>query len=266
MGGYKAVNSVIRALGLLEILNRQNHTTIEVLYRISGLPKPTIVRFMQTLEIAGYVTKAEAGKGYSITSAVTSLSSGYQGAPMVVEAARPWALELTLATKWPIAIATLDETAMLVSYTTSSESPMSPYQGIVHRRMGLLSKAMGQAYLAFCPFEEQKLILEMLDNTPHPDSDLRYSPETTQNILETIRKQGYAERTMSAGPNPSSSLSLPIYDSDLMRVLSTMTLTWYRSAMTLDQALDRYLPKLQSACEGVTENVAVLQRRATKAH
>lgn len=262
MGSYRTVNSVVRALGLLEILNRQNHTSIDVLHQVSGLPKPTIVRFMQTLETAGYVTKTAAGKGYSITSAVTSLSSGYQGAPMVVEAARPWAQDLTLTTKWPVAIATMDENAMMVSYSTSAESPMSPYQGILHRRMGLLSKAMGQAYLAFCPREERKLILSMLASKPHPDSKLGYTSTHIENLVDTVRRQGYAARTTGQSTTPSSSLALCIYDPDGMRVLGTMTLTWYRSAVSIEQALERYLPKLRSACEGVTENVAALQRRA----
>lgn len=262
MTSYRTVNSVVRALGLLEILNRQKFTSIELLHSVSGLPKPTIVRFMETLSTAGYVTKDAAGKGYRITSAVTALSCGYQGAPLVVEAGRPWAQELTLKFKWPVALATLDENAMLVSYTTSADSPMSPYQGILHRRMGLLSKALGRAYLAFCPGDERRLILDMLESKPHPDSDRRMSRDEIDAMLAETRGRGFALRVNNSGPTPSSSLAVPIFEHEQDRVLGTLCMTYYTSAISYQQAAGRYLPTLRSAAIAVSESVASFRRQS----
>lgn len=262
MTSYRTVNSVVRALGLLEILNRQKFTSIELLHSVSGLPKPTIVRFMETLSTAGYVTKDAAGKGYRITSAVTALSCGYQGAPLVVEAGRPWAQELTLKFKWPVALATLDENAMLVSYTTSADSPMSPYQGILHRRMGLLSKALGRAYLAFCPMDERRLILDMLESKPHPDSERLMSRDEIDAMLAETRGRGFALRVNSSGPTPSSSLAVPIFEDEQGRVLGTLCMTYYTSAISYQQAASRYLPTLRSAATGVSESVASFRRQS----
>lgn len=260
MSSYRPVNSVVRALGLLEILNRQKFTSIDILHKVSDLPKPTIVRLMETLSSAGYVVKDTAGKGYRITSAVNALSCGYQGAPLVVEAARPWAQELTVELKWPVAIAVLDENAVLVSYSTCGESPMSPYQGILHRRMGLLSKALGRAYLAFCPLEERRLILDILTHAPHPDSHVEMDLPTIEAMLETVNRQGFAARGPSDSRTHSSSLAVPIFELASARVLGTIGITYYSSAMNWEQAVDRYVPSLLSASRGISESVAVLRR------
>lgn len=261
MSSYRPVNAVVRALQLLEILNRQKFTTVEMLHQLSGLPKPTIVRFMETLSTAGYVCKDATGKGYRLTSAVTALSCGYQGAPLVVEAARPVAQELTHQLKWPIAIAVLEENAMLVSYSTSGESPMSPYQGILRRRMGLLTKALGRAYLAFCPLDERGLILQILARTSHPDSAVSMSSAEIETMLKEVRREGFAKRGPSGDPK-SSSLALPIFELDGERVLGTIGMTYYTSAVDEEEARKRYVPLLETAAKDVSRNVAALQRQA----
>ncbi len=260
MSSYRAVNSVIRALALLEILNRQKFTTIDVLHKMSGLPKPTIVRLMETLSAVGYVAKDAAGKGYRITSAVTALSCGYQGAPVVVEAGRPWAQDLTRQLKWPVAIAVLEESAALVSYTTSADSPVSPYQGLLHRRLGLLSKALGRAYLAFCPRAERNLILDILAHADHPDAQLDFSEIDIHTMLDAVARQGFAARGPKDERDVSSSLAVPVYQQGSDRVLCTLGITYYTSAVSWETAIKQYVPLLLSAAKGIGENVAVLQR------
>lgn len=261
MSPYRQVNSVIRALELLEILNRQKFTSIELLHKLSGLPKPTIIRLLSTLSNAGFVAKDGNGKGYRITSAVTALSCGYQGAPLVVEAARPWAQELTKRIRWPVAVAVLDENAALVSYTTSAESPMSPYQGILHRRFGLLSRALGRAYLAFCPMEERRLILEILKRTQHPDSGLEMTDEEIHSMLDAVARQGFAVRASAPEKAASASLAVPVFEEGSDRVLATIGITYYNSAVSGGYAVNEYVPLLRTAAANISESVAHLQRK-----
>src|SRR5690606_16529409 len=133
---YEPVTSVMRSLELLEALNRQRYTTIEQLYRQTGLPKSTIVRLLETLIAAGYAVRDVSGKGYQVTSQVNALSCGFHGAPQVVEAGRAWAQELTRMFNWPAAIAVLDRNAVQVCYTTSGESPVAPYHALIYKRLG----------------------------------------------------------------------------------------------------------------------------------
>src|SRR5262249_61180591 len=105
------VQSVRRALHLLAEMNRQRLTTVRYLHAATGLPKSTIVRLLRTLAAAGYVANDKRQGGYLVTSHVQSLSCGYHGDPLLVEAGRPWAVEFTRRPRWAIAIAALARAA-----------------------------------------------------------------------------------------------------------------------------------------------------------
>ena len=51
------IQSVARALALLEALNRRAWSTVDQLHRDVALPKPTVIRMLNTLIDAGYVAK-----------------------------------------------------------------------------------------------------------------------------------------------------------------------------------------------------------------
>ena len=109
---------MVRAIELLQVLNRQPVSTIDFLHEQTRIPKPSIVRMMQTLEGCGLVKHAPQHGAYYLTSGVQSLSYGYHSEPVIVEAAVPLLNALTLRIKWPLAIATLEDFSMVVRYST----------------------------------------------------------------------------------------------------------------------------------------------------
>src|SRR5262245_62289144 len=151
--------SVRRPFALLEELNRQRITSVQHLHATTGLPKSTIVRLLETLCLLGYVRNDPRQGGYQITSGVRSLSAGFHGDPLVVEAARPWAIEFTRRFKLPIGIAVFDRDTMVVRYSTTLDSPISPFHATINMKLRMLTRAMGRAYLAFCPEVERDYIL-----------------------------------------------------------------------------------------------------------
>jgi IclR family mhp operon transcriptional activator len=54
MPSFPPVQSVQRALALLTELNRQRVTSVGELHQRTGLPKPTIVRLLETLIAEGF--------------------------------------------------------------------------------------------------------------------------------------------------------------------------------------------------------------------
>src|SRR5690606_8542595 len=68
------IRSVQRAMNVLQELNLQPINTIARLHARTKLPKPTLVRILQTLEEAGYVENDARQGGYQVTALVTSLS------------------------------------------------------------------------------------------------------------------------------------------------------------------------------------------------
>lgn len=255
MGCYHPVNSALRSLDILVVMNRQRVCTVDHIHKSTGLPKPTVVRFLETLIEAGYVAK-EWDKGYRVTSQVASLSCGFHGGPMVVEAGRPWALALTRVHKWPVAIGVPDGNAIMICHTTSADAAVTPYHAIIHKRLGLVSKALGRAYLSFCPPEERAMTMRLLQTTDHPDSGLFRAAGAVEQLIRTDQREGFSERVATPTPEASSSVAVPIYDPGAPKVIATIGLTYYASAVSRREIVETYVPQLKAASKAIGDSIA----------
>src|SRR3569623_2527 len=122
------VESAARTLRLLEELNRHRVASLDALHRATALPKSTLVRLLKSLCALGYVANDRRQGGYAITSRVKSLSMGFRGDPLVVEAARPFAIAFTRQHQWPVAIAVRDGLSVAIRFGTIPDGPVSPFR------------------------------------------------------------------------------------------------------------------------------------------
>jgi IclR family mhp operon transcriptional activator len=252
------VQSVTRALALLAEMNRQRLTTVRHLHAATGLPKATIVRLLQTLAAAGYVANDKRQGGYLVTSQVQSLSCGYHGDPLVVEAGRPWAIAFTLRHRWPIAIAVLDRDAMRVRFSTIPDSPISPFHATVNLRLCLLTRALGRAYLAFCPAAERDVLLASLRASSDPEDAGARNRAAALRILDATQRAGYAQRAANVEPRSSSTIAVPIRHGT--GVLASVGMTFFKSAVPRRDLAERYVPALQELARNIEASLANLAR------
>ncbi len=257
MTSFPPVQSVRRALALLSELNKQRATTVGELHRRTGLPKPTIVRLLETLMVEGFVASDARLGGYQVTSQVSALSSGFHGAPMVIEAARPWAIDLTRRLKWPVALAVLEKDAVVVRFSTIPDSPVSPFHATINMRLSLISRGLGRAYLAFCPKEERALLVRMLAQSQDPEDRPENLPSVVRNLVRSIRERGFAERDPKVEPTSSSTIAVPLRHGS--RVLATMGLTYFRSAVPRERLLRDLVQPLREASAQVEQAIAAMQ-------
>jgi IclR family mhp operon transcriptional activator len=258
MPSFKPVRSVVRALEVLSLINRDRGSSIAELHRDVGLPKPTLVRLLETLASAGYVAKDKGRKEYRVTHLVERLSVGFYGSPLIVEAARDASLDLTRRLKWPITVAVLDNDAMVVLYSTVPESPIAPGRPPAFSRYRLLTRAHGRTFLAFCSDEQRELIIASLLKSKHPEDRLANSPESIARIITQTRKLGYAFRDPRVEPRLSMSLSVPVLARG--EAIASLSLTYYASAMKRAEAARRYVPELQQAARAIEKKVDELSR------
>lgn len=252
------VRSVVRAVDLLQALNRQAVSTLDTLHAQTRIPKPTLVRLLQTLEACGMVSHAPQHGAYFLTSGVRSLSCGYHSEPMLVEAAAPLMDELTLRVKWPLAIAILDDTAMVVRYSTIPLSPLAMKHSTINVRLSLVSRAIGRAYLAFCSPEEQEALLHGVMKSRLPEDEAVRDPEQVHAVLQQVHDAGYALRDPQVWPQ-TNTLAVPLFDS--RGVAASLGMTFFSSTMKPEQAVERYLGELQSVAGQVSERLAEMQSR-----
>jgi IclR family mhp operon transcriptional activator len=257
------VQSVLRALDLLKELNRQRHTTVDQLHRATGLPKPTIMRLLGTLAAAGLVAKGERGLGYRITSQVAALSSGFHGGPLVAEAGRAWAVDLTRRLKWPVAIAVPDQGRVVISVSTMADSAVSPFHATVGVRFSLVTRAIGRAYLAFCPEEERRILLRLLAASPDPEDNPPNLERVVQGMVAMVRRQGYAQRDPKVEPRNSNTVAVPILLGD--SVAGTLGLSYFRSVVSHAVLTEELVPALQMASRQITASMERLQQARPEA-
>lgn len=257
MPSFPPVQSVQRALALLTELNRQRVTSVGELHRRTALPKPTIVRLLETLIAEGFVSSDRRLGGYQVTSKVATLSGGFHGAPMVIEAARPWAIDLTRKLKWPVALAMLHGDAVFVRFSTIPDSPVSPFHATINMRLSLISRALGRAYLAYCPTEERQLLVQMLAASAHSEDRPLNLARTVQHLVRSIRHRGFAERDPNVEPRNSGTVAVPIMADG--QVLATFGLTYFRSAVPRSTVVETLVPALKEAGTHIEQSVAALR-------
>jgi IclR family mhp operon transcriptional activator len=218
---------VERSFAVLKAMNENTLSRITELQDRTGLPAATVVRILETLVSLGYVRNHGRRVGYTLTEKVLELSSGYHGLPLFLENAKQVLLELTAAIRWPAALATLGDTAMVVRLSTIPESPLAHTHSTLQKRLDLLTRAHGRAYLAFCPDEEraqlyQRLHEEGLSRLSAPELEARMHP-----VLSQIRQLGFAERDHEIDPQ-TTTVAIPVFlDGQLQ---ATIGVTFFRGA------------------------------------
>lgn len=244
------IRSAERTLQILRAMNQRPVSSIEYLHNSTGLPKPTLVRFLKTMVNAGYVTNDRLQAGYQLTSLVTSLSSGYHGDPLVVEAGRAWALNLTNQLKWPVSIAVLEDNAVIVRLSTVAESQISPFHATINMRLGLFSRGLGRAYLAFCSDEQIEAFVQVVENNDEEEAQYIPRPKVLQKLVETIREDGYARRNSKAEPKSSDTLAVPIFLDGEVR--ATIGITYFASVVKSQNTILEYANLLKKASAQIT--------------
>jgi IclR family transcriptional regulator, mhp operon transcriptional activator len=244
------IQSVMRVLSVIEVLNQDSVTSVDVAYRLTGLPKPTLSRILGTLVTAGYVTQVSRRDGYALTERILRLSAGFRYNDAIVDIARPPFEAFTLKHKWQLTIATLDTDAMLVRYNTRHISPFAPHVRFLNRRLHVPACAVGRAYLAYCSQAEREVILSFLRSTDNGAISAPYD-RRIDDMIEAVRGKTYA--TVERRPDDSSrSFAIPILSKTTGAAVAAIAMSYYSSALTESQATGRYLEELY----GIADQIA----------
>jgi len=258
---YRNVQSVDRVLGLLECANRHVPCTVQQLSADCGLAAPTVVRLMETLCEAGYLRKVSRRVGYIVTSKVRLLSAGFHGAPMIAEVGKPYADELTERLLWHVSIATLDVDAMTNQYNTIAASPISPIQNNYGRRLSLLGRAHGRAYMAYCGETERRHLLRLSRTANEAQSYQGSGPASIAAMVKEIRSKGYATRARGLDLEHTS-IAVPILIGR-ERVAGTLAMTYFQRAVVPEQ-VSKYVEALRTAASGIGSELRSTSGRTQK--
>ncbi len=247
--GARGVRALERGLAVLAAMNRHKVASVVELAQETRLPRPTVYRLLETLSRAGFVTRSGSVDRFCLARQVRTLSDGFVDDEWITDIAKPLMTEFTRTLVWPLALMTLEEGRMLIRETTHPASSLSIDYGMVGRRLPMLRTAAGRAYLAFAPDNERQTIIDML---AHSDStEDKFDTGRLTALLAAIRAQGYALQDREINPK-ASGISVPIVGD---RVLGCVSMIWIASALTTEEAKQRFLGPLIGLASTIADRV-----------
>ncbi|NQV79375.1 MAG: helix-turn-helix domain-containing protein [Alphaproteobacteria bacterium] len=250
MTQFRPVRSLVRGLDILQALNRRNGATVTEVAQETSLSRGTVYRMLETLREAGYVFRDSADARYRLTIMVRGLSDGFSDESWVSEIAKPRIEALCKKVVWPIAIATIHGTTMLIRETTDKNSPLALRRISGGFRFPILASSAGQAYLAFCPDEQRETMLDVLSRSnTHPSDMMARNPRLMRKILGEVREKGFATTTR---PHLNdSAVAVPVLPHG--RVVAAISLRYIDSAMSVSTAVGKYLDELKETARDIAE-------------
>jgi IclR family transcriptional regulator, mhp operon transcriptional activator len=240
---YPPVKAILRALDILLVVNKQGISTVRSIFDELQIPKPTIVRMLETLMHAEFIVRDNMCGGYRVTQNVASLSDGYSGMSRIIGVACPLAIALTRQIKWPIGLGVLDGDEIEIQYWTGTISPWAHTNTVLGHRPDLIRSAMGRVYVAFCTEAERERIIRNLRQN-HADWFNEYTEAAYRSLLQRVRHTGYASRDPRTKPLRMTTYSVPILQRG--QVEAVMSVSFYTTAVANSDIKSQILDPLMA--------------------
>jgi IclR family mhp operon transcriptional activator len=260
MTSTRPIRALLRGLEVLHVLNQQNGATVSEVATAIDLPRTTTYRILETLCHAGYAYRAASDERYRLTILVRGLSDGFDDEAWVTQIARPYMYELCNELVWPVAIATLSGSTMMIRQTTDHRSPLAVEKRGPGFRVAILGSASGLAYLAWCPPEQREALLDLLAKSKRPEDQAAQNRRKVSDTLTETRKRGYALWRRPRRVSDELSLSVPIL-TEGDRLLATLTIRFSSTAVPEAEAVQRFIPRLRAVAQRIGHDFAEQNER-----
>lgn len=215
------ISAAVRVLAVLERLSRQRAIGLEEISREIKLAKPTVYRFLLTLQELGYARRVD-GERWAMTLKMFNLGSRALDHLDLLSAARPIAETLSEELGETVHMGVLDGDSAVYVLKIESRYTIRMYSR-VGRRMPLYCTAIGKVLLAYAKDEQREealagvRLLAMTNNTLTTRAALDAE-------LAQIRAQGFARDNEEREENLHC-IGAPIFDYT-SAVVAVLSVSW----------------------------------------
>ena len=248
-----SIRALTRGIATLQAINRAGSLSLIGIAREIGVPHPTAIRLVRTLEGEGLVERVPDSKAYRPTALVQSLSCGFQNHDRLVQCAREPIVALTRKCGWPISVVTRAGRVMVTRDSTVSLTSLTFNVYAAGITLPIFSSASGQVTFAYASAEDQQ---EMLKQASSADRLAVQQFRSGKKAAE-IRRQGFA--AVPATPHPlntraNAAIAVPLLADGA--VLGALALVFFSSALSLRDAVKKYVPDLTATARQIVERVS----------
>lgn len=185
------VNALMRGLLVLEAVNAYGPAGLSEIRHHTGIPKATVLRLLESLRQAGYLTFDTETRTYQVGLRALALSNNVSAEDNLLTVARPIMQRLREKLGWPSDLAVFQHDKMVILDTNRQPGMLSSNRSI-GSRVPMLASATGRAYLAAVSPEEQKRILDIARSSTDPFEKLARDPAAVERMLKDTARRGYA--------------------------------------------------------------------------
>lgn len=243
---FPPVRALERGLQVMQAVSQAKDATATQVANRLDLPRPTVIRLLETLEGMGFIERNCANASWRLTHHCRTLSDGYNDEAWMRDCALPEIERLGREILWPVDLMVFQNYRMVVRESTHRFSPFSIVDGIVGTALPLLESSGGRAWLAFCSETERQEILKHLEEQEKEKFDRAY---VNRMIAQTI-EHGYAWRCKELYKE-TSSFSLPVYANG--RLQAVLTVVWFASAMSVAEAIRKLRDRAEVSARRISQ-------------
>jgi IclR family mhp operon transcriptional activator len=255
----KAIDSVARAMQVLEKLQKNSPLSLSELQRCTGINKATLLRILKTLSLSGWVVKSLSENKYSLSSSVLEETQAKSQEARLAEAGAPILNELYRALDWPSDIAIRDGDRMKLVETTRNRTSFLINRSSLCRPEFLYS-GVGRCFLAFCESDERSEIIHSLRKLSNKEGKLAHDSVWLSQMIEQTKVLGYGVRQVSyynyrsVNGLPLEAIAVPIKQTD-GKLLGCLSLTWPQGGIEISHLEKNILPILRDATIRIVDNM-----------
>jgi DNA-binding IclR family transcriptional regulator len=229
------VQSVDRAITILEILARAGEAGVTEVAGELGVHKSTVFRLIGTMEARGMVEQADVRGKYRLGLGLVRMAGSTVARIDIVQVARPICKELAAETGETVNVAVLVDSAALYLDQIAGASSLQPHNWVGQRRP-LHATSSGKALAAHLDQREVDALIPHLEaHTAHTVT----RRSTLHRHLAEVRERGYAV-TVDELEEGLTALAAPIRDAhgDVVASLSISGSTWRLDAETREMSVE----------------------------
>ena len=160
---------------------------------------------------------------------------------------------------WPSDLSVLQGDVMLIRETTHRFSPFSVHRAMVGRTWPVMASACGRAQLCFRNDEERESLLALLARSAHPGNAAARNRRFVDAMVNKARAVGYAESEAEL-EQKMSAIAIPVRMDG--RVLASLSLIFFSSAMTTAEAAREHLAAMHDAADAITRALYAERERS----
>jgi len=244
--GAKQLSSVSRTLGILEHLSAYRKINLERLAEETGLPKPTLYRFLITLVDLGYVYR-DTNDQYSLTLRMFSIGSKGLAHMDLTEVARPIAEELGEKLRETVHMGILDGDMAMYILKIESRYTIRMYSR-VGKRIPLYCTAIGKILLSEMEEPAFGQLIRNMEFVPFTRRTIANSSQL-QTELALVKTQGYAQ-DLEEHEDGVRCIAVPIRDYT-GSIIAGMSISWPTFRFS-EEAKNQYIVDLKASASSIS--------------